>query len=167
MNSMVIWALFFPATMAYAGISDLRTMRIPNRVVLILLVGYLAAIPLVGLTLPAVLLSAATATVVLAFGFLAFSHGWMGGGDVKLLAVAALWLGAGNVAAFIICTSLFGAVLTILMLIFRALWLPAAWQGRDWILRLHRRDGGIPYGVAIAAAGVLVYLRLPWVAAPF
>lgn len=159
--------VFYCATMVYAGISDLRTMRIPNHLIILLLAGYAAAVPLVGLNLPEVAWSVTAATIIFALGFIGFSYGWMGGGDVKLLAVAALWLGAGNVAPFIFYTSIFGAVLTIITLIFRVVRLPGAWGGQEWIARLHHRDTGIPYGVAIAAAAVLVYFRTPWVAAQF
>lgn len=164
---MAILALFYPAMMIHAGIKDLRTMRIPNRLILLLLVGYIVAVPLGGLSLSEVLSSLIAAGSVFALFFLTFTCGWMGGGDVKLLTVAALWLGAGNVVPFIFYTSIFGAVLTILLLIFRAVRLPASWRGWEWISRLHHRDTGIPYGVAIAAAAVLVYLRTPWVVAQF
>ncbi len=166
-NSLGILALFYSAMMIYAGIGDLRTMRIPNRLILLLAVTYFVAVPLAGLTLSDVLWAAAGAAFVFLLGFLAFSRGWMGGGDVKLLAVAALWLGAGNVATFIFYTSIFGAVLTILLLVFRAMRLPAGWRGREWIARLHDRKTGVPYGVAIAAAAVLVYVRTPWGVAKF
>lgn len=161
----ILALLFYPAVMIHAGIGDLRTMRIPNRLVLLLFVGYLATIPLVPLPLPNVASSVAAATAVFALGFAGFSFGWMGGGDVKLLTVATLWLGAGNVAPFIFYTSVFGAILTIIILIFRSVSLPPAWRKWNWILRLHQRDAGVPYGVAIAAAGVIVYMRTPWVAA--
>lgn len=163
----ILALLFYPALMIHAGIGDLRTMRIPNWLVLLLLAGYLVAIPLVPLSPPNVGWSVAAAAIVFALGLFGFSFGWMGGGDVKLMTVATLWLGAGNAAPFIFYTSIFGAILTIMILLFRSASLPAAWQRQDWISRLHRRDGGVPYGVAIAAAGVLVYLRTPWVAAQF
>lgn len=160
---MAFFALFYPAIMIHAAIGDLRTMRIPNRLILLLLAGYVVAVPLFGLTLSDVTWAIAAALAVLAFGFLCFYRNWMGGGDVKLLTVAALWLGAGHVVPFIFYTSIFGAGLTLMLLIFRQVRLPAALQGREWISRLHRRETAVPYGVAIAAAGVLVYLRTPWV----
>jgi len=165
--STTLAILFYPAVMIQAGIGDLRTMRIPNRLVLLLLAGYLAAIPLVPLSLPNVAWSVAAAAAVFVLGFVGFSLGWMGGGDVKLLTAATLWLGAGNLAPFIFYTSIFGAVLTIIILLFRSVSLPTAWQKSEWIARLHQRDAGVPYGVAIAAAASLVYLRTPWVAAQF
>ena len=167
MNILAILPLFYPAIMIHVAIGDLRTMRIANRLILLLLVGYLVVIPLVGLTLADVASSVAAAAVVFTLGFVGFLRGWMGGGDVKLLTVATLWVGAGSVAPFIFYTSIFGAMLTTLLLIFRAARLPAVWRGREWISRLHQRDAGVPYGVAIAAAAVLVYVRVPWVTAQF
>jgi len=40
--------------------------------------------------------------------------------------------------------------------------LPHVLVGRDWIERLHRRGGGIPYGIALAAAALLVYPHTEW-----
>ncbi len=161
----IIALLFYPAVMMCAGIRDLRTMKIPNRLILLLFIGYLAAVPIAGITLPEVAWAAAASGLVFALGLVAFALRWMGGGDVKLLTVAALWLGAANVAPFIFYTSIFGAILTLLVLIFRSVRLPASWQAREWVSRLHQRDAGVPYGVAIAAAGVLVYWKTPWVSA--
>ena len=164
---IILALLFYPVVMIRAGIGDLGTMRIPNRLILLLLAGYVVAIPLVPLTMQHVVWSVGAAVTVFALGFAGFSLGWMGGGDVKLMAVATLWLGAGNAAPFIFYTSMFGAILTVVILIFRSVTLPAPWQSRHWISRLHQRDAGVPYGVAIAAAGVLVYLKTPWVVAQF
>lgn len=167
MGSLVVVVLLFPAIMIHAAVGDLMTMRIPNRVISVLLASYIVAVPILGLTLSDVLWALAAAAAVFAFGLISFCCHWMGGGDVKLLTIAGLWLGAANVVPFIFYTSMFGAMLTLLILIFRQAPLPVAWRGRDWLERLHRRDAGVPYGVAIAAAGVLVYLRTPWVAAQF
>jgi prepilin peptidase CpaA len=30
-------------------------------------------------------------------------------------------------------------------------------QARAWVMRLHDKDNGVPYGVALAAAGLLLY----------
>ncbi|WP_195759950.1 prepilin peptidase [Paracoccus sp. S-4012] len=159
--------LSYPLLMIHAGIGDIRTMQIPNNLVLLLFAGYAAAALMLPLSPVDVALSATAAAVVFALGLVAFSFRWMGGGDVKLLTVAALWLGAGNVVPFILYTSIFGAVLTMLILLFRAVRLPAAMEARDWILRLHQRDAGVPYGMAIAAAGILAYSKTPWVVAQF
>jgi len=35
----------------------------------------------------------------------------------------------------------------------------------EWAERLHRRGGGVPYGVALAAAALFVYPQTEWMAA--
>ncbi|MGR3593974.1 MAG: A24 family peptidase [Limimaricola soesokkakensis] len=155
---------FYPAIMVLAGLGDLKTMKIPNRLVMLLLGGYIVLVPLSGLALQEIALSAATAIVVFLAGFGAFACRWMGGGDVKLMAVTALWLGAPLVPSFVIYMALIGALLTGAFLVFRACPLPAGWRGRDWISRLHNRETGIPYGLAIAVAGIVVFLETPWLA---
>jgi prepilin peptidase CpaA len=34
--------------------------------------------------------------------------------------------------------------------------------GRQWAERLHRQDAGIPYGIALAAAALIVYPQSDW-----
>ena len=52
-----------------------------------------------------------------------------------------------------------------LIIQFRAVPLPRVFVGREWAERLHRRDGGVPYGIALAAAALLVYPHTEWMAA--
>ena len=35
-------------------------------------------------------------------------------------------------------------------------------EDQDWVKRLHRLDGGVPYGIALAAAALLIYPYTPW-----
>ena len=43
--------------------------------------------------------------------------------------------------------------------------IPAPLARREWIERLHRRGSGVPYGIALAAAALLVYPHTEWMAA--
>ena len=74
----------FPALMAYAAASDLITMKIPNRISLILLAGFPLAALAGGLSPSLVALHIAAAAGVLALTFGLFALGWIGGGDAKL-----------------------------------------------------------------------------------
>ena len=39
------------------------------------------------------------------------------------------------------------------------------WLARhDWAQRLHGKDAGVPYGIALAAAALAVYPQTPWMA---
>ncbi|GFO82863.1 MAG: hypothetical protein A49_24900 [Methyloceanibacter sp.] len=44
-----------------------------------------------------------------------------------------------------------------LLLLMRSLPLPATLYSQQWITRLHDSKEGVPYGIALAAAGLLVY----------
>jgi len=153
---------FFPVMMAFAASSDLLTMTIANRVSLILIGGFVLLAALTGMGMTAMALHAGAAAVVLVAAFVCFACGWIGGGDAKLAAVTALWLGFGHLADYLLYASLLGGALTLLLIQFRALPLPAMFVGREWAERLHRVDGGVPYGVALAAAALLIYPHTEW-----
>lgn len=155
---------FFPLAVIQAAIGDLTTMRISNRLVLTLLLGYAVLAPLVGFTLAQLASGLAAAAIVFCLGFAVFALGGMGGGDVKLMAVAALWLGLPQVGAFLLWTSLVGALLTVALLAYRSLPLSRAVLGLGWACRLHTTETRVPYGVAIAAAALITFTASPWMA---
>lgn len=155
-------ALMFPGLMILAGVLDLTTMRIPNWLVVALLAGYAAAAPAAGLGLYPIGYAAAVAMIVFVAGFGCFAMGWIGGGDAKLAPVAVLWLGADHALIFLMWTALLGGALTLLQLAFRRAPLPAAWSRQDWIVRLHGGAAGVPYGIAMAAAALVVFPETIW-----
>jgi prepilin peptidase CpaA len=154
--------LLFPALMAFAASSDLFTMTISNRVTLILVAGFFALALFTGMNLNAVLWHVAAALAVLAVTFTLFAQGWIGGGDAKLAAATALWLGFDHLLPYVLYASIFGGVLTLAMIKFRLMPLPAAIAEQDWVKRLHKLDGGVPYGIALAAAALLIYPDTLW-----
>jgi prepilin peptidase CpaA len=155
----------FPAMMAFAASSDLFTMTIANRVSLILVGGFFLLAGLTGMSAAALLSHAGVAAAVLVVAFVFFSRGWIGGGDAKLAATAVLWLGWGHLADYLVYASLLGGALTLGLIQFRAMPLPQLLAGRDWAERLHASDGGVPYGIALAAAALLVYPQTEWMTA--
>jgi prepilin peptidase CpaA len=155
----------FPAMMAFAASSDLLTMTIANRVSLILIAGFVLLAALSGWSGAEMLSHAGAAAVVLTVAFVCFACGWIGGGDAKLAAATALWLGFANLLDYLVYASLLGGALTLLIVQFRNLPLPRVLAGREWAERLHRPGGGVPYGVALAAAALLVYPQTEWMTA--
>lgn len=154
--------ILFPATMAFAASSDLFTMTIANRVSLILIGGFFLLAALTGMTASQALWHVAAGAAVLVVTFGLFSFGWVGGGDAKLAAATALWLGFAHLFDYALYASIFGGVLTLALVQFRLLPLPQLLAGREWIERLHRRGGGVPYGIALAAAALVVYPHTEW-----
>jgi prepilin peptidase CpaA len=162
MLSEVIRLTLFPAMMAFAASSDLLTMTIANRVSLILIGGFILLAGLGDVSGAQLLSHVTAAAAILAAAFVCFAFGWIGGGDAKLAATSALWLGFGHLFDYLIFASILGGGLTLLIVQFRALPLPQILAGQDWLNRLHRPDGGIPYGIALAAAALIVYPQTEW-----
>ena len=154
--------LLFPTMMAFAASTDLLTMTIPNRVSLILVGGYLALALATAAGATDVLWHLGAALAVLAAAFALFSQGWIGAGDAKLAAATALWLGFDHLMPYLLYASLLGGALTLLLLQFRMLSLPRLLDRLHWLQRLHRKDCGVPYGIALAAAALAVYPDTPW-----
>ncbi len=96
--------------------------------------------------------------MALVIGFALFAPGWIGGGDAKLFAAAALWFGWPEIIAFLIHTVLAGGVLVIALLVLR--WLAPripVLAGRIEGTALAMK-APVPYGIAIAAG---VFWSLP------
>ena len=161
----IIRLLLFPALMAFAASSDLLTMTISNRLSLALTASFFLLTLVTGMSLPVIGMHLAAAALVLAFSFGFFSMGWIGGGDAKLVAATALWFGFENLLDYLVYASLFGGVLTLVLIQFRKLPLPGPLARQPWILRLHETGGGIPYGIALAAAALMVYPNTGWMPA--
>lgn len=126
------------------AVTDLRSRIISNR--LNLAIALLA--PLWwwanGLSLyPDIALQLGLAAAVFALFAGLFALGMMGGGDVKMLGALALWLPPEAMAALLVIMALAGGAVTIVTLVHH---------------HLARRGGRpeIPYGVAIALAGLWV-----------
>ncbi len=141
--------------LALAVVTDLEAMRIPNRICLAIAALYpvhvLAAAGPVDW--PGAL---AVAAAVFAFGLIPFCLGLMGGGDVKLMAAAALWAGPATALDFVLVTTFLGGVMAMVMVS------PYRFAMALAFARIGREDIGtvlmgrvIPYAVAIAAGGWL------------
>jgi prepilin peptidase CpaA len=157
--------LLFPALMAFAAASDLFTMTISNRVSLALVAGFLILALLSGMGLHDMLSHIGAGAAVLAIAFACFAMGWVGGGDAKVAAGAALWFGFGHLMDYLVYASLFGGVLTLLLLQFRQWPLPYAFAGQTWLLKLHAKESGIPYGIALAIGALMIYPETEWIRA--
>lgn len=152
-----IMLIVFPSLMIFAAFSDLFTMTISNRVSIALVAVFVVFAFVVGLSPAEIGMHVACGAGVLALTFAMFAMGWVGGGDAKLAASTALWVGWAHVADYGLDAAVLGGLLTLLILAARSLPLPF-WALRvGWITRLHDGGTGVPYGIALAIAGLLVY----------
>ncbi|MGE5504504.1 MAG: prepilin peptidase [Actinomycetota bacterium] len=141
--------LVFAAALVGAAASDLRAFRIPDRFALVLLAAFVPAAWAAGLPWATAFVHLGVALGIFAVSAGLFALGVWGGGDAKLLPAAALWIGLAALPRFLLVMAVAGGLLAVLLLVFRRLPLPAgSWLGRT------AATGHVPYGVAIAAAGL-------------
>jgi prepilin peptidase CpaA len=157
--------LLFPALMAFAAASDLFTMTISNRVSLALLGGFLGLAAFSGMGLHDIVVHVGAGAAVLAVAFACFAFGWIGGGDAKIAAAAALWFGFAHLLDYLVYASLLGGALTLALLQFRQWPLPYSLAGQAWLLKLHAKETGIPYGIALAIGALMIYPDTDWIKA--
>ncbi len=149
--------LVFPAFMIFAGVSDMLTMTIPNRISIILFGAFFFVAFFAGLTLEQVGMHLAVGLGVLAAGIALFSLGLCGGGDAKLLAAASLWVGFDQMLPFVVYIGVGGGLLAFAILAYRIA-VPEVLAARlGWAYRLHKPASGIPYGIAIAGGALSVF----------
>ena len=151
--------------MALSASMDLLTFTIPNRICVALALGYLIFAILLGVPPTDILLNLSCGLAILAITFGMFSLGLIGGGDAKLAAATAAWLGWAAILNYGLAAALFGGILTLILLGARMVPLPAVLGRVDWLARLHNVNAGVPYGIALAAAGLMQYPNSPiWAA---
>ena len=98
---------------------------------------------------------------VLAVGFFLFAANIIGGGDAKLLAAAAVWTGFPAFAPFALWTAIAGGVMALALLAARH-FIKQADKRPVFVNRLLKPQGGVPYGVAIMAGGLMAMPALPF-----
>lgn len=140
---------------------DITERRIPNR----LIAAFILVIPAVlFLTQGASVLPShlAAAGVVFALVFIFWLLGWLGAGDVKLLALVALIVGLSDVPELLLNTALSGLALAVVAIVLKGAFrqtgkrlfavvrgVPASEMEQD------ANQAKLPYAVAIAAGAVL------------
>jgi prepilin peptidase CpaA len=147
----------FPGLMIFAAFSDLFTMTISNRVSIALVAIFCVLALALQMPLASFGLHLSCGLAVLVCTFALFAFGWIGGGDAKLASATALWLGWDHLADYGLLAALLGGALTLIFLQGRKWPLPDRLLALPWLARLHDRSNGVPYGIALAVAGIVIY----------
>ena len=140
-----------------AARDDWRSLSIPNHHAIVLLLAF----PLVALSpahiyfIPGLF----AALLMLVVGLLFYSTKMIGAGDVKLASALSLYIGFSAWSRFMLVTAIAGGFLSLLAVHWRkhpekipAWCTPESWPG----LIRKQQTKKIPYGLAIAIAGVLM-----------
>jgi prepilin peptidase CpaA len=155
------------ALMIWGALSDVRTARIPNGLVL---AGLLFAPASAAASAGLVGLGGALAAAMVAFiiGFLLFAVGAIGGGDAKFLMVGAALVGLPQLVPYLLVVGMLGGALAIGTVVWKRQGVEATIMTMDLAknaLTLGRRGYRgrlgdedrivVPYGVAIAAGAFI------------
>lgn len=147
------------ASLLFAVAHDVAVRTVPNRVSLIVAVAGLGLNTLGGQLIPALFGSG----VVFAGCWYCWRHGWIGGGDVKLLSACTLLVPPTSVPELVLSTAIAGAVLALLYLALARVLprgptqRPTGLLRRVWRAeqRRIRRRLSLPYACAIGAGVAL------------
>jgi prepilin peptidase CpaA len=157
----IVLVALLPALLVTAAVWDLTSYTIPNLFILALLAlfaVFAAALAYSGSAMDwhqaGLHLLAGGIGLVVGMGL--FAAGWIGGGDAKLFAVVTLWLGWNALLEYALLASVLGGALTLALLSLRRVALPGFLARQDWLMRLADKDAGVPYGVALSLAALLV-----------
>lgn len=145
---------------------DVRTRRIPNALSLAI-----AALGLARVALAAEVIEAgytlAAAAIIFAITLALFQRGAIGGGDAKILPAAALLVGYQELLGFLFLMSLCGGALALATLAAERLDLSfGGFRRGPQVSSTAQSEGGrlapkgstVPYGVAVATAGVMTLI---------
>lgn len=161
MTATVMTAIFALA-MVTAMVTDLTSMTIRNRVSIGLTLGFLLLAPLCGISLSDFGWHLAVGGIALVITFALFCLRAMGGGDAKLIAATALWYGPDpSLMDYLVMVSILGGVLTLTIILYRMIPRPLLADRFAFMGTLARKDVGIPYGIALGAAGLWTFPLTP------
>jgi prepilin peptidase CpaA len=161
----------YAALLGVAALYDLWKFRIPNAIVVGLVVLFLAAALKSYDTVPW-LSHLGAGALMFAAGTAVYYRGFLGGGDVKLLAATSLWIGFERLLLeYLVSVAVIGGALSLLLIALR--WIVQISllriASRPELITLHRLlvpGESIPYGVAIAVGAIPVMWSMPLLGAP-
>lgn len=148
--------ILLPMLLIMGGVSDLLTMTISNKLCLAMAGLFGVAALWFGLPAEQALMHVAAGFLVLVVCFGLFAAGWIGGGDAKFAAATALWVGFAGLLPYLLMASVFGGLLTVALIYLKAYPIPSLAVRLPFFARLQDRQTGVPYGIALAAAALLV-----------
>ena len=144
----------FSGLVVGAAISDIRRYLIPNWLpAAIALLWCVWALVVPGDPVTGLMVGAGTFAV----GTVLFAFRALGGGDVKLLAAVALWAGSPEILTLVFQIAIAGGVLSLLWILSGKARVALAYYGAPVSIEAPTQ---VPYGVAIAAGGLLMAARL-------
>jgi prepilin peptidase CpaA len=142
---------------AAAAYGDVKTLRIPNALVIAVAALGLLRLILIG-DLSVALYTLGASVMVFIAVFLLFWRGFVGGGDAKLITAAALLVGYNSLFNFLLVMSLCGLLVSIAVLVIRRRSSVVVSVVISDAQPLPKARLAVPYGAAIAGGGIVTLL---------
>ena len=133
---------------AFAAVHDIHRLTIPNWLNLTLVALFVPAVFVSGLPMEMIGGHALAAGVAFLAAFGLFAFNIFGGGDAKMIPAVMLWIGPSAAIEFIAAMAIAGGLCAFLVLIVRKTMPVEVLPGS--VRAPFEKDGGVPYGVAIA-----------------
>ncbi len=144
-----IFLIFLSILLVIAAFSDLQSYTIPNWLSLAIVGLFVVQIMVQPRSYGVIGVRLLVTACIFGLCTLLYAKRLWGGGDVKLLSSLSLWVGLDDLPRLLLTMSVAGGLLTLMIIAVRR-------------IKNHRTgssDSRIPYGVAIAAAGLDFCLR--------
>jgi prepilin peptidase CpaA len=154
-----------PFLFALGPIYDALTYKIPNWISAALILLFVPAALLSGLTWGAAGMHLLTFATALVFGMALFAFALIGAGDAKFFAAAALWIGPGDMLAYMLIFALAGGVVALGLLVLRRVPAPAFAMRYAFARGLWNPQNKVPYGIALGLGALIVLPGTPLAAA--
>lgn len=143
---------------AVACITDLRGMKIPNIIPMLVMALFIifVCVSVLFLDQPISIFydELIVGLVVFVLTFIFFCLNMFGAGDAKLVTAVSFWIGLKGVAAFLFFMTVAGGVLGVIALIFMKKGVPVHWR-KGWLRQLSEGRADVPYAVAIFIGAIL------------
>jgi len=146
-----------------AGVSDFFTLKIPNWLNATIAVSVVPFVLLSGMPLEIFAWHVIAGLLTFVVGFVLFSANIIGGGDAKMLAACAIWVGWDALMQFAVVTAFAGGALVIMIKIWAFFARRQNLGKTGWAKNFLSKKPQLPYGIAIAAGGVIAFPATWWV----
>ena len=152
----------FPLLVAAAGISDYFTFRIPNWINALIAVSIIPFAVFSAMPPDIFAWHVVAGLIAFVLGFGLFALNLIGGGDAKMIAACGLWIGWDALLEFGFATVLAGGVLALVIKLWSLFGSRSNVAAVGWAKNYFSKKPKLPYGIAIAAGGIMVFPATWW-----
>jgi len=146
-----------------AGVCDYFTLKIPNWLNITIAVAVIPFVILAEMPIEVFAWHVVAGILTFIIAYIMFAFGLFGGGDAKMLAACALWIGWDGMFNFSVYIVIAGGLLGLALTAWKWLATKQDSEGFAWARGfITEKQLQLPYGIAIAASGIIVFPATWW-----